>query len=260
VTSDGDWVDLSSFKVLWLRRPRSHQVIKYPVADEDSKTIIENDCSGGLRGLLAASFRGKWISPYEALIRGSDKIGQLSAAQAAGWQVPETLVTQSRTDVARFFERHARNGIIVKTIVGAEGPLLLTRRIVDPLAFDESTYEAAPAIYQEYIPGKRHIRLFCFGDRSLAASIDSEDLDWRPNLNVPISNWTVPDLVYGLAQKTLKSLGLEMGVIDLKETPSGELIWLEVNPQGQFLFLEPFTSLKLADNFADYLIRTALSS
>jgi glutathione synthase/RimK-type ligase-like ATP-grasp enzyme len=80
------------------------------------------------------------------------------------------------------------------------------------------------------------------------------------NLNVPINNWAVPDFVQGLARKTLERLGLELGVIDLKETPNGELIWLEVNPQGQFLFLEPFTTLNLAENFADYLLNTAFSS
>ena len=45
-----------------------------------------------------------------------------------------------------------------------------------------------------------------------------------------------------------------MGIIDLKETPAGELIWLEVNPQGQFLFLEALSDLKIGDIFAEYLL------
>jgi glutathione synthase/RimK-type ligase-like ATP-grasp enzyme len=63
--------------------------------------------------------------------------------------------------------------------------------------------------------------------------------------------------VHDMVREALNRLGLEMGVIDLKETADGELVWLEVNPQGQFLFLEPLTKLNLADHFADYLVHAA---
>ena len=37
-------------------------------------------------------------------------------------------------------------------------------------------------------------------------------------------------------------------------TPSGEHIFLEVNPQGQFLFLETRAGLPLLDMFSEFLI------
>jgi hypothetical protein len=45
-----------------------------------------------------------------------------------------------------------------------------------------------------------------------------------------------------------------MGIVDLKLTPKGEVVWLEVNPQGQFLFLQPLTKMSLDQYFADYLL------
>jgi hypothetical protein len=48
-----------------------------------------------------------------------------------------------------------------------------------------------------------------------------------------------------------------MGVVDIKITPEGELVWLEVNPQAQFIFLEPITGIKFIDEFARYLIEEA---
>ncbi len=51
----------------------------------------------------------------------------------------------------------------------------------------------------------------------------------------------------------LDALELEMGIIDIKLTPEDEPVWLEVNPQGQFLFLDALTDLHLTDRFADYL-------
>jgi hypothetical protein len=57
-----------------------------------------------------------------------------------------------------------------------------------------------------------------------------------------------------MIRRVLDVLGLEMGIVDIKETPDGEFVWLEVNPQGQFLFLEGLTGEPLTDYFTDYLI------
>jgi D-alanine-D-alanine ligase-like ATP-grasp enzyme len=51
----------------------------------------------------------------------------------------------------------------------------------------------------------------------------------------------------------LDRLELPMGMIDLKLTDDGEPVFLEVNPQGQFLFLQPLTEQPLLAAFADYL-------
>jgi hypothetical protein len=55
----------------------------------------------------------------------------------------------------------------------------------------------------------------------------------------------------------MRTLDLRMGVFDLKLTPGGELVWLEINPQGQFLFIEGLSELKLTDLLADFLAREA---
>jgi hypothetical protein len=58
----------------------------------------------------------------------------------------------------------------------------------------------------------------------------------------------------------LERLRLRMGVADLKITPAGDPVWLELNPQGQFLFLEGLTVLDLTGAFADFLRDEGLRS
>lgn len=246
---DGSQILSTDLEVIWLRRPRADQIDLGP---RDDIELINNECRGALSGLMETAFRGHWISTVEATIRASDKLAQLSAAQRCGFRIPETLVSQSRSEVIEFF--HELNcKVIVKPIVGIRGPLLLTRLMDDPSKLEPASFEVCPGLYQEFIPGSRHIRLNCFGTRSYAASIDSDDLDWRPNLNVPIHAWPVPGVLHTKVRSVLDLLGLEMGIVDLKETPDGELVWFEVNPQGQFLFLESLTGEPLASHFADYL-------
>jgi glutathione synthase/RimK-type ligase-like ATP-grasp enzyme len=253
LTSDGNPVSLSDATVIWLRRITSNQILQSEVEDENAQTIIKNDCGGALTGYLATHFHGKWISTPEATYRAADKIGQLKAAHESGFRIPKTLISQSRKDILEFFES-CSGRMVVKTVVGAPGPFLQAVKVEDPSSFDEASYAAAPSIYQEYIPGSKHLRLNCFGAESYAALIQSDIIDWRINLNVPITAFPVDAALHSRVRDVLDRLGLEMGIVDLKLTPEGEPVWLEVNPQGQFLFLDALANLRLADRFASYLL------
>lgn len=253
LTSDDLTVSISNASVIWLRRVGSRQSLVHPVEDGDALAIINNDCRGALTGLLSTHFKGLWISSLEATARASDKIGQLSVARACGFRVPRTLVSQSRQAVSELYQS-CNGSIVVKTVVGAQGPFLQTVRLPDPATMDDESFSAAPAIYQECIGGTDHLRLNCFGNESWAAIIRTRDLDWRGNLDVPIDSYPVPDSLHARVRAVLDRLGLEMGVVDIKLTPDGEPVWLEVNPQGQFAFLDAFTDLRLIERFADYLI------
>ncbi|WP_266719952.1 RimK family alpha-L-glutamate ligase [Streptomyces sp. NBC_00199] len=255
LTSEGRTIPLDAVSVLWWRRMRANQQASARASSDHQQRLVDNDSRGALGGVLAASFRGQWISTPEATDRAADKLYQLSVAREAGFRVPRTLVSQSRDEVAEFARTVDR--VIVKPVVGATGPLMFTQYIDDPQAIPEESFSVCPAVYQEYIPGRRHVRLNCFGEQMYAALIESDRLDWRPDLNVPISRWEVPPDVGSRVVEVLRRLGLRMGAIDLKLTPDGEPVWLEVNPQGQFLFLQPLLGEPLDDHFLDFLLSCA---
>ncbi|MGH3671861.1 MAG: ATP-grasp domain-containing protein [Pseudonocardiaceae bacterium] len=252
LTSENITISLEDVSVIWWRRVRADQLTATYLTNDHERDIVNNDCRGALAGILAATFSGEWISRPEATDRAADKLFQLSIAQRAGFRIPRTMVSQSRGDVAEFFRQEKK--VIVKPVVGARGPLLYTQFINDPLSIPEQSFVACPAVYQEYIEGRRHIRMNCFGDDVNAALIETVDLDWRPNLNVPVSKWTVPDTLAQQVRSVLQQLGLRMGIVDIKLTPDGEPVWLEVNPQGQFLFLEPLLGEPLTERFVDFLL------
>lgn len=250
---DGKKINVADIELIWWRRVYSDQTLDEPVTDEYRLHLINNDCRGALNGILTSCFKGQWVSSPEATTRASDKIYQLGIAREVGFRVPETLISQSLEQVTEFTKR-LNDKVIVKPVVGAAGPLLFTQFVGDPHRFDPESFAVCPAVYQEYIEGSEHIRLNCFGDQSFAGLIETSDLDWRPNLKVPIKSWPVPASLHQQVRAVLDRLGLAMGIVDIKRTPEGQFVWLEVNPQGQFLFLQPLTNMPLDQYFADYLL------
>ncbi|MEU5180686.1 hypothetical protein AB0G49_11610 [Streptomyces longwoodensis] len=253
--SDGQRVRLEDASLVWWRRVRAAQKDAESRDSTSERNLINNDCRGALTGILCAAFQGEWVSHPEATDRASDKLYQLAVARRNGFRVPRTLVTQSREEVMSFLREVGR--VIVKPVVGTSGPLLFMQYLDQPDSIPAPSYEACPAMYQEYIEGDEHIRLNCFGERMYAALLKTETLDWRADLTIPISSWSVPDELAERVTTVLRALGLRMGAIDIKLTPDGEPVWLEVNPQGQFLFLEPLLRLPLAQYFVDFLLSTA---
>jgi hypothetical protein len=72
-------------------------------------------------------------------------------------------------------------------------------------------------------------------------------------LDVPVRPIELPEEARARLRRVLELLGLRMGVVDLKLTDEGELVWLEINPQGQFLFVEGLCGLELTAAFSEFL-------
>ena len=51
----------------------------------------------------------------------------------------------------------------------------------------------------------------------------------------------------------LAHLGLNFGCFDFIVTPSGDYVFLECNPNGQWLWVEDATGLKISEAIADFL-------
>ena len=75
---------------------------------------------------------------------------------------------------------------------------------------------------------------------------------WRLTISAP------PD--DGEPSSAWRLLDLRMGVFDLKMDPSGVPVFLELNPQGQFLFVEGLTGMDLIGAFSGFLRDEALAA
>jgi glutathione synthase/RimK-type ligase-like ATP-grasp enzyme len=71
---------------------------------------------------------------------------------------------------------------------------------------------------------------------------------------------TLPAEVLTSLQELMKAFDLRFGVIDMALTPNGEYVFLEVNPTGQWQWLEKYTELPITIAVAEALINDLAAS
>jgi glutathione synthase/RimK-type ligase-like ATP-grasp enzyme len=256
----GQSADIADLDVIWWRRSPSGQAGTEAIANSQQVELIDNDCAAAVTGLTDVAFRGIWVSNPLNTRRADNKIVQLHIARSSGLQVPRTLVTQNPEAIRTFIKRIGRP-IVVKALRGPANTGVATWFFEPQYLVHTESIQAAPAIYQEYVPGTRHLRVHCFGKKTVTALIESENLDWRGDLTVPFRPFSLPKHIEQRLLLMLGNLGLRMGIFDMKIGPRGEYVWLEVNPQGQFLFIEGLVpELQLARIFSVFLREQALAA
>ncbi|SUS07278.1 conserved hypothetical protein [uncultured Defluviicoccus sp.] len=255
--ADGQSVIVSDLDVIWWRRLTGEPRIPTKLPKKGGvRNLVVNDCQAALLGLLLTEFHGTWISPPEATRYACNKQLQLRAAQRAGLRVPRTLVSQD-PDRVRAFCAASKGKMIAKPVAGAQKTSLMTGLVTHEILTDEAI-RICPAIYQEFIPGTRHLRISCFGDALHAAMLETDALDWRYTFDVNVTRFDLDGDTAHQIRRVLTELGLRMGMVDMKLDGTGAPVWLEVNPQGQFMFLEGMcNALPLSRHFCDFLISEA---
>ena len=115
----------------------------------------------------------------------------------------------------------------------------------------------APTMFQPYVDKAFELRCVVMGDKIFAAKLDSqasEDsrIDWRggdPEHEI----FELPKSVQVSLRRLMDSFDLNFASLDMIVTPDGEFVFLELNPNGQWLWLEYELGMPLVATMADLL-------
>ncbi len=205
-----------------------------------------------------------WINNPLKNHRAENKILQLRLASKIGFNIPKTCITSSK-EKALEFSRDCGNQIIAKalSIPLVEYPekdfFIFTNKVSSIETFTESEFKLAPTIFQEAITPKSDYRITVVGKNCFAVKIESPDnmaipIDWRlDKRRLKYTSVKIPSDVEAKCFKLVKDLGLVFGAIDLIET-KGSFYFLEINPNGEWGWLQKEANLPIAESLANILI------
>ncbi|MGV9452670.1 hypothetical protein [Streptomyces sp. NPDC003635] len=211
-----------------------------------------------LGSLLGGSAR--WVNSPVAEAAADHKMRQLALAHTAGLTVPPTLVSSDPRELAEFWER--QDGQVIVKAVAARPALTLgtplpTRRVrrADLTALRAGA--PLPTLFQRLVPARLDLRVTMVGPRTFATAVHSQEgtspLDWRLDQTVRFTPYDLPPEILTALHRLRERLDLVYGAADLRLTPEDEYVFLEINPQGSFLFVEQLTGAPVSRALAEAL-------
>ncbi|HZS09479.1 MAG TPA: ATP-dependent carboxylate-amine ligase [Blastocatellia bacterium] len=262
--------DLSRVTGVWYRRPglsHAHAEIEDPVTrawvEQHSRQFLSN---------IWSNLDCFWIpGPRWSVRRAEQKNLQLRLAAEIGLEIPPTLMTNSPAEFLDFYRRNNGN-IISKPVRGGfvwkgapyeskVSAIVYTENVTNRDLGYLPTIRYCPVIVQAYVPKLVELRITVVGEQVFAAEIHSQDSarsrhDWRHYdlYHTVHRRHELPGELAVRLVRLVERLGLCFGAIDMILTPDGRYVFLEINPNGEYGWIESLTGLPISDAICDLLL------
>jgi glutathione synthase/RimK-type ligase-like ATP-grasp enzyme len=253
-------VDFDDICAAWYRRSRNLYMGGISRTSEKLDDYVKTQSTSTVVA-VCASLQTLWVSHPFKLRRGEVKALQLAQASRAGLKIPRTLISNDPARAATFVDTLGDTECAIKPLVaigvtdeqGYRLPLTTTL----PPGYSLESLALAPTMLQPYVDKAFELRCVVIGDRIFSAKMDSQAdeksrIDWRggdPEHEV----FALPEHVEAAIHRLMDSFELNFASLDMIVTPDGEFVFLELNPNGQWLWLEYELGLPLVAAMADLL-------
>ncbi|OAS08557.1 MULTISPECIES: MvdC/MvdD family ATP grasp protein [Pseudomonas] len=265
ISLGGEAVRGSQISAAYFRRPGAPSVSDQ-VEDAGERAYIEAEWSSFLKSLYSR-LEGRWLNSPAKIFMAEDKPMQLLLAHEIGFHVPQALITNDISSARVITEGGQAIGKPLRQAVltGETERVIFTSRLGQ---IDDDQAEAialTPFIVQTEVLKQYDVRVTVVGERVFATAIWSQEnpeteTDWRQGSRPDLRHEKIvlPVQVQRQCIELVARLGLRYGAIDLICDRSGKLWFLEINPNGQWAWIENLTGYPIASAICDELTGKAV--
>ncbi len=244
-------INFRDIRSIWYRRPVA------PVVHSDVvefRSLCVDECKDVLGGILRA-LDVIWVSHPDRIYAAEYKLNQLKVAHDLGFEIPNSIVTSLPEEAEKFFGKH--NKIAIKPIrrgrfLNNDKLKLVYCNLLNKSHMEQvELIKYCPTYFQKYVPKQVEIRATVFGEKVFFVELESQaqttsEVDWRrAGINVHHSPHNPPNWLSEKCVNLVKTLGLSFGAIDLILTPEGKYVFLEINPNGQWAWMEQLMGMPM---------------
>ena len=258
-------VDLAAVTAVLYRRPLPPDPSSWSTPERGRWALGESRAA--LEGVWR-TLDALWVNHPDDNRAAGSKLSQLRRAREIGFIVPSTLVTNDAAVVRTFAGACSAAGLVCKPLeeglleLAGEERLFFTSPL--EIASDDALEDLGPEpyLFQQFIPKLYDVRVTVIGDEVFATRIESQatekgKTDWRrAGAEAVHTPENLPVDLAALCVALTRSYRLNFAAIDLAYTPDG-YSFFEINPNGQWAWIEQLTEQPLRSSMADLLERGA---
>jgi len=254
-------INLLDVKSVYFRRPEVNDELADISPGE--RNFVRSELLFVLEGIYKILRKAFWINTVHAIRNAENKVFQLLLAKDLQLQTPDSLITNVPA-YARSFYQKQQASCIIKPIksglvegVNEEGVIFTNKIQID--ADNAERINICPVYLQNLIEKRGDVRVTLIGKKLFVALIHSQTsdeakIDWRKSC-VPLKH-TALELPGEIAQKCFDLaaiLNLNFAAIDFILDGNGNYIFLEINPNGQWAWIEKQLDFKISDEITTLL-------
>jgi len=257
--------DITECNAIWYRKPIFYEPYEIPT-DLAYQRFAHSAYEHTFKALYALLRNKLWVSDPWAIFHGNNKLYQIELAYALGFKIPKTIVSGDPQRVGNFIdsaEHIITKPMTTESVQLGEKTYLMYTTSVKP-GINLSGLPLAPAIFQEEVSNECDVRVTVIGERIFACEIYrtgtmAPEIDWRKgqltgNLIYKACKPPFPEMCVEL----VRQMGLKFGAIDFIRDHEGQYWFMEINPNGQWGFIEENTGLPLSKAMAELLTGTTI--
>lgn len=257
--------EIADCSAVWYRRPRP---IQHKTLSSAHLSFARQEFRQAVLGpLLALPLH--WVSRPTAIDTASFKPLQYHVAKHRfGLAIPRTLITSDPEQARAFIQTLGADNCIAKPLgrpvidYGDKLTYFFTNRLNQDALNDIGLVRYGPCIFQNFIRKSFEVRATVIGDQVFAAKLATEgvakaEVDWRRATldDLPHEPIAVPDPIARACVDMCRHFDLRFGAFDFIVDREGVWYFLEVNPNGQWLWIEHMAGWPLSAAMADELTR-----
>lgn len=239
-----------------IRRPRLPFV---DTNDEAEKRFFDREILYSIRAFLEST-NALWMNHPDANSFASSKPRNLHLAQKYGLSVPSSLISSDPEEISNWIKKH-KNCVIKSISHGLiddtnTPKMAFTKRLPQNFNIKKDTIPEVPIFLQDEINKVYDIRLIIVGNSTFSAMLPSrkEIVDWRAYDNsARWERFNLPEKINKACLKLCKKLNLEFAAIDLVMDYKNQFYFLELNPNGQWVWLEEECDLAISNAIVNHL-------
>ena len=260
LTLDGKTVCGSQVSGAYFRRPGKPRACE-KIIDDAARRYAESEWASLLKSLYTR-LEGRWLNSPTHIVLAEDKPRQLLLAHRLGFDVPAARITNDLHTAQQITEHYnaIAKPLREALLTGERESVMFTTRLDGLTAADAPALALAPIIVQQEIAKQYDVRVTVVGQQVFAIAIWSQvhcetTVDWRRGSHADLKHELI-QLPERLQQQCIEltcALGLRFGAIDLIRGQDDRFWFLEINPNGQWAWLENMTGAPITSAIVDEL-------
>jgi len=270
IVVNGERIPAKSIKSVWyyLKPPMPPPDQLQDLQGQFARDFADKEWGMVLRSLRSYLSHARWLNPMAGAQLLNCKPYQLRLAQQVGLTVPKTCITNNPVAVEKIFDEVHHGRVIFKTMsplfVPPDNVVFTTEITKEFPSKSRATMAQCPAIYQELVERKSDLRITVVGRAVFPVRISSQSLaekrdrlDWRRHQDKD-ELFSEAQISESFKKRLLdfhEKAGLVYGAYDFLER-GDDVIFLECNSGGAWLWLEHAVGLKVSEHIARYLLGT----